>query len=362
MKNPLQHNSKRILFYLWTGFAFMLLIAFHEMSTFKVSFWTALINNIWRTSYVGFINFLFFEFFLSFIWRKRSYILYNIVIGVIGLWVFIMFWSYGLFLWRDTGIIIGIYMPLGSQGSKKLLLEAQMGFSAGSLFFFGIIRHIYNHVRLQHRTQQLDLEKKQAQLNYLKSQTNPHFLFNTLNNIYALVKSNNKLALESILRLSKILRFMLYETGGNYISIQKEIEIIEDYIQLEKLRYDGSLKINFDFQVENEDECIPPLLLVPLVENAFKHGVSETRDEPFIDIHLWVRGGQLYFMVKNSTEAVEDDLVINENIGLSNISRQLELLYKEYNLTVEPGKSVFTVGLKINLFSHVKDPIHENMR
>ncbi len=98
------------------------------------------------------------------------------------------------------------------------LLESQMAFSTGSVFFFGIIRHIYNYIKLKQAAQQLRIEKQAAELNYLRSQTNPHFLFNTLNNIYSLARDKSDLAPESILRLSKILRFMLYETGGDLYS------------------------------------------------------------------------------------------------------------------------------------------------
>src|SRR5439155_24846567 len=133
------------------------------------------------------------------------------------------------------------------------------------------------------------------------------------------------LAPESILRLSKILRFMLYETGGDYISVEQELKIISDYIALETLRYDESLHINFNHDVENMKQAIPPLLLMPLVENAFKHGVSETRAQPFVDIHLSIRNKGLSFIVKNSIETFPGDDKINENIGLSNLRRQLKL-------------------------------------
>jgi LytS/YehU family sensor histidine kinase len=189
-------------------------------------------------------------------------------------------------------------------------------------------------------------------LNYLKSQTNPHFLFNTLNNIYSLARDKSDLAPESILRLSKILRYMLYETGGAYIAIEQELKIINDYIELEKLRYDESLHINFNHDIEDLKQAIPPLLLIPLAENAFKHGVSETRGRPFVDIHLSIKQRQLSFTVKNSSETLPGENV-KENIGLSNLRRQLELLYKDFNLSVQQGESVFTATLKINLASHV---------
>ena len=146
---------------------------------------------------------------------------------------------------------------------------------------------------------------------------------------------------------------MLYETGGAYIAIEQELKIISDYISLEQLRYDDSLHVNFNYDVEDMRQALPPLLLIPLVENAFKHGVSETRDQPFVNIHLAVNQRQLTFVIKNSSEVISGDRSVKENIGLSNLRRQLELLYTDFNLSVQQGDAVFTATLKINLASHV---------
>jgi LytS/YehU family sensor histidine kinase len=150
-----------------------------------------------------------------------------------------------------------------------------------------------------------------------------------------------------------MLRYMLYETGGSYIAIEQDLKIIGDYIELEKLRYDDSLRVNFNYDIEDMKQALPPLLLIPLVENAFKHGVSETRNRPFVDIHLSVKNRQLAFFVNNSTEDSTEETTIKENIGLSNLRRQLELLYTDYTLTFQRQPSVFKATLKINLSSHV---------
>src|SRR5258707_6884544 len=136
---------------------------------------------------------------------------------------------------------MGFYIPI-PPGSHDV--SAQMEFSVGAFLLYGVILYIYNHNQLKKRAQLLLIEKQRAELNYLKSQTNPHFLFNTLNNIYSLSRDKSDQAPETILRLSKILRYMLYEAGGEYIAIEQELKIIGDYISLEKLRYDDSLRIN----------------------------------------------------------------------------------------------------------------------
>ena len=353
-------DIKLFKFYLWVGLAFAVLWVFHDTANYPGMFRESVLNNIWRNSYIIVLNFIFFEYTVPFILRKRKYIIYNILLAIPALCLYFMFWSYGLYTWRLLGILFHIYTPLTPFTSLGHALEAQMSYSASSVFFFGIIRHIYNYIKLKQAAQQLRIEKQAAELNYLKSQTNPHFLFNTLNNIYSLAKDKSDLAPESILRLSKILRFMLYEADGAYISVEQELKIISDYIELEKLRYDDSFRINFSYDVEDMKQALPPLLLMPLVENAFKHGASETRNLPFVEIHLSVTKRQLAFTVKNSTEAIPGDgnlpaeqAGVKENIGLSNLRRQLELLYKDYDLSVQQAEGVFKAILKINLASHV---------
>jgi len=146
---------------------------------------------------------------------------------------------------------------------------------------------------------------------------------------------------------------MLYETNGKYIAIEQELKVISDYIALEKLRYDESLRINFNYDIEDMKQALPPLLLIPLVENAFKHGVSETRSQPFVDIHLSVKQRRLTLIIKNSADNITGEQNVKENIGLFNLRRQMELLYTDYSLSVEQQASIFTASLHINLASHV---------
>ena len=346
-------DKKLVKFYLWVGLGFFLIGIVHSLGTYPDSPFSVVINNFWSVVYIILLNFILFEYTIPYVIGKRKTIIYNILLGLLLLWVHMMLYSYGSYGWRELGIQSGIYSPLKKFPSLNELLQNRMAYSMGSVFFFGIIRHIYNYIKLKQSAQQLRIEKQGAELNYLKSQTNPHFLFNTLNNIYSLARDKSDLAPESILRLSKILRFMLYETGGNFIAIEQEIKIISDYIDLEKLRYDDSLRVNFNHDIEDMKQALPPLLLIPLVENAFKHGVSETRGNPFVDIHLSVKNRQLSFVVKNSTEEFAAEHNIKESIGLKNLRRQLELLYTDYHLSVQKGESVFTTILKINLASHV---------
>ncbi|MDP4261397.1 MAG: histidine kinase [Bacteroidota bacterium] len=340
-------DIKRFKFYLWVGLVFLLLGFFSNLAEHPGAAFKRALNNIWAASYVTVLNYFLFEYTLPELSRKKIFKSLLLIAGHIFLY------SWGAYIWRCIGMGLNIYTPFVTFPSVSKAVSDRMAYSVESVFFFGIIRHVYNYIKLKQAAQQLRIEKQQAELNYLRSQTNPHFLFNTLNNIYSLARDKSDLAPESVLRLSKILRFMLYETGGEYIAIEQELKIISDYIALEKLRYDDSLRVNFNYDIEDMKQALPPLLLIPLVENAFKHGVSETRDRPFVDIHLSVNKRQLVFFVKNSSEELPGEGRVKENIGLSNLRRQLELLYKDYNLSVQQDEYIFTATLKINLASHV---------
>lgn len=342
-------DFKRFKLYLWMGLGYLLLWMLIDILSTPETFFKKIINNTWLISYLIVINFILFEYtlpFINFTWKRM-------LLTPILLWAHLMFYSFGLYAWRHIGILLHIYFEIRTHPSVEEGIEYHMPYSLLSILFFGTIRYTYDYRRLKEAAQQLRIEKQEAELNYLKSQTNPHFLFNTLNNIYALARAKSDLAPESILRLSKILRYMLYETSGAYIAIEQELKIISDYIALEKLRYDESLRVNFNYDVEDMHQALPPLLLIPLVENAFKHGVSETRHLPFVDIHLSVKNRQLTLIIENSVEDLAADQTIKENIGLSNLRRQLELLYKEYNLSTQKSPAQFTATLTINLASHV---------
>ena len=204
-------DRKKIIFYLLVAVVYIFLWVYHNASKCPGNFSPFLFNNIWRGIYVLVINFIFFEHAIPFVLRKKKFILYNFLLGIVCLWGFMMLWSFGFLAWRRIGSLLHVYnSTLITYDSIEHELEAQMAYSMGSVFFFGILRHIYNYIKLKQATQQLRIEKQEAELNYLKSQTNPHFLFNTLNNIYSLARDKSDLAPESILRLSKMLRFMLY--------------------------------------------------------------------------------------------------------------------------------------------------------
>jgi sensor histidine kinase YesM len=196
-------------------------------------------------------------------------------------------------------------------------------------------------------------EKLEAELKFLRNQTNPHFLMNTLNNIYALARKKSDDTAEVVMKLSELLRFMLYESDGYFISLNDEVKVLEDYLDLEMMRYNDRLSVSFNKAIDHDNYRITPRLLLPFIENAFKHGISETRFESFIRIDIAAKEGWLDFTIGNTKENCHPDTPRN-NIGLINVKRQLELSYKEYKLDVQNGGDTFTVHLSINLESHVQ--------
>ena len=221
------------------------------------------------------------------------------------------------------------------------------------IFISGIAIALKQHSvsnRLMQREKSLQKEKLETELNFLKAQINPHFLFNTLNSIYALALKKSDDTADVVVKLSKLLRFVLYEAQAKTIAIDREIQFLKDYIELESIRYDQRLKVRFDFETDNPNTLIVPLLLVPFVENAFKHGASETTAEAFIAIDLRLKNNRLSFVVENSFESESNGH--QEGIGLKNLRRQLELLYPDFDLHTESriaGETVFKATLQLGL-------------
>jgi two-component system, LytTR family, sensor kinase len=232
-------------------------------------------------------------------------------------------------------------------------------FSTGSLIYHGLALTFVTGIvatlklmRWQHQTQlqvvTLQKQMMEAELRYLKGQINPHFLFNTLNNIYSLARKGSAATADSVLKLSKLMRFMLFEAGHSRIMLRNEITLIENYIELERLRYTDRLAIDFKHELDNPDQEIAPLLLIHFVENAFKHGISETHSSSFINIDIKLQANLLSVIIKNSIPPTNLETT-GANIGLENVRRQLELLYPNHRLDIASNPDTFHVTLTIPL-------------
>ena len=202
----------------------------------------------------------------------------------------------------------------------------------------------------QQRNQALEKDKLEAELKFLKSQMNPHFLFNTLNNLYALTLKKSEQAPDVVIKLSEILDYMLYHSNDKEVKLSDEIKLIENYLKLEKIRYCDRLTLETKINGNAEGHRIAPLILLPFIENSFKHGASRDTSNPFVSIEISITEQYLTLNVKNSFE-IENQSRENytEGIGLKNVRRRLELLYpNKHVLKIDKESNIFSIYLCIN--------------
>lgn len=254
------------------------------------------------------------------------------------------YWSFGLGLIASM-ILAGIlqrtanyyiYYPLyypGLQGeffSAYQISKYVLNINSVVILTAGIKILKYWYVNEQMKGS-LEKEKLAAELKFLKAQIHPHFLFNTLNNLYSLTLQKSEKAPEVVLRLSGLMNYILYEANSRQVSLAKEIESIHNYIALEKIRYGDSLEISFDVSGNINGSKVAPMLLVPFVENSFKHGVSDEISDKWITINLNLTDDWLTFKVENSRSfpQPEREKVYAGGIGLKNVKRRLELIYPD---------------------------------
>ncbi|RAU81571.1 sensor histidine kinase [Pontibacter arcticus] len=217
--------------------------------------------------------------------------------------------------------------------------------------------YVVNYFKTQEEKKKLEQAKLTTELAFLRSQINPHFLFNTINDIYALTYQKSELAPEALLKLSGLLRYMLRESEQKQVLLTKEADYLQDVVDLQKIGLKGNAFIEFEQEGSINGKLIAPLMLIAFVENAFKHGVCTDPDNP-IEMHLRVENDTLYFTVFNQKNKDQKDKT--GGIGLTNVRRRLELLYPEkYNLTITEEEHTFKVALTLQLAGKSINPDHK---
>lgn len=197
---------------------------------------------------------------------------------------------------------------------------------------------------------QVRIEKVNTEINYLRAQINPHFLFNTLNNLYGLALEKSEKTPEVILKLSKIMDYMLFELDGSKVPLEKDIENLENYIALERIRQGNNAKIVFYKSGTFGHQLIEPLLLLPLVENAFKHGINQLIEGAYLEIRLEVTGTGLRFEVLNNYRPSAAEKQMHPSLGLTNLRRRLELFYPGcHTLTIKDDFVNYQVKLTLEI-------------
>jgi len=193
----------------------------------------------------------------------------------------------------------------------------------------------------------LNNEKAKTELLHLKSQVNPHFFFNTLNNLYGLVGTDTKKAQELILKLSDMMRYSIYEGEKEVVKLKAEVEYLKNYIELHKMRYHKEIDVKFEAEIE-DDYKVMPLLFIILLENAFKHGIENLHKNAYVHLSIKTQNNEVFFEIENNFDISQEKG--NHGIGLENLKRRLELMYpKKHTLTLSVKENVYRAQLTLQL-------------
>ncbi|MFS4417898.1 sensor histidine kinase [Maribacter sp. 2307ULW6-5] len=213
------------------------------------------------------------------------------------------------------------------------------------------LRTVSDRLRLERRAQEKERENLKTELAFLRSQISPHFLFNVLNNVIALARANSPKLEPTILKLSSFMQYMLYETDDEKVLIKSEADYLQSYIDLQKLRFGDRLSLKVNLYLQEDWHTLEPMLLIPFVENAFKHGTGIIED-PIIEVSLAAADNLLVFKVRNKFVEKDQAKDKTSGIGLANVKRRLQLLYgTRHNLKIETNDVWYSVLLQIKLNS-----------
>jgi sensor histidine kinase YesM len=251
-----------------------------------------------------------------------------------------------------SGFYLLLFSSLIDYIFKGYYFIAYYSFWDISLFFaiYLFISGLLHLARGYFRAEELEKEKSQAELKALKSQINPHFLFNSLNSIYSMARKESKEVPEKIVQLSDLMRHIIYESDTDFIALEKEVEMLQNYIDMQNLR-SGKNQIVFNTIGEIKEKKIAPLLFLPFLENSFKHGMKGGAENAFVNIKLEVTGKVLHFEVENS-KGQANDLLSDKyhGIGIENVRKRLEMIYpNQHKLNILDNEETFKVLLQVQL-------------
>lgn len=251
-------------------------------------------------------------------------------------------------------------MPFDGQkppfGKFEIMPYFKTGFTIIGSFLVTTLVYVISKVKQEEkRTQQLTSEKGLMELKFLKSQINPHFIFNALNNIYSMIYMGDKNAGNSVLKLSEMLRYVMDECQAETIPIEREIHYIENYIDFQQLRAEKKMNVTFNKSILNHQILLPPMLFQPFVENCFKHSRIDQKPDAGITISLSENSDGLLFVAENTMASQKslNDLPKRDGIGINNVRKRLELLFPDqYSLEINKNQDLFQVKLFLNLNKH----------
>ncbi len=253
----------------------------------------------------------------------------------------IMFYYVSPILYPNTTDVVYFFIPYKIL-QAGVIINSPLVFMLG----FSVLHHVF---KLRDKAEQLEKENLHAELRFLRSQINPHFFFNTLNSLYGLTQERSDKAPEVVHKLSELMSFVLYESDEETIPLAKELKYIRNYIELEEVRYGDRFSCNLSAS-GNMDILIPPLLMLPFIENSFKHGIRHESNRGWINIGVNVTGNLFTFKIDNSIPSSPDETGDHHGLGIANVQRRLELLYpSKYNLKHGRSGMSYSVYLEIDL-------------
>jgi len=280
-----------------------------------------------------------------------------------GKFVLFVFYTFVVSIWLEMFISLVVFILITNYQADQMNPSSFDGLLLMvGLYFIIIIAVVIKLVRrsfqMQKRNTELDkhgfemeLKLKEAELKLLKAQIHPHFLFNTLNNLYGLTLEKSDEAPKLVLQLSEILDYILYRCDEKLVSLDEELANLKNYIEIEKIRYSGKLKLSTGFPEETGNLKIAPLILLPFVENAFKHGVSHFPGVAFVSIKTKIVETNLFFKIENSRNPILKKEESHSNgVGLKNVRKRLDLIYPEkHMLNIDEKEETFSVNLTLQL-------------
>ncbi|MEO9966891.1 MAG: histidine kinase [Reichenbachiella sp.] len=327
----------------WTGY---LLVKIFVVEFFREDKFTVILIEAIRLPLKMFLVYVLIFFLIPRFLLNKRYLIF--VVWLVLLVVFAAFARRAMDIYITYPISMlyfdkGVFWDFGTAFRNLVFIYPVVGLGTAIYLMSHWIRDYQMRTELQR-------EKLEAELKYLKAQVHPHFLFNTINNIYSLSLDRSPKTSQALLELSDLLSYMLYECNTRRMPLKTELELIENYINLEKLRYSERLDLRFEINSSVEGVDIAPLILLPFVDNCFKHGAGDTMAECYVHFEVTVVHGILNLNLKNSLPDHEKVSVKNSGIGLDNVKKRLEGEYPgKYDLEIEQASGSFNIRLKIDL-------------
>ncbi|HMH21198.1 MAG TPA: histidine kinase [Puia sp.] len=348
-----RHAAFWIFWWLFQGFLYAFTPGPHKLGLLGRLPLTMLDSLLFMTDHI-FLSYSLMYFVLPVYLLKNKYFAASI-------WIVILFLATGAMasvislyvinsvrIWLLPAIYGNYIMPHRDSFFIALLAGLRGGITIGGLATsIKLMKHWYVK---QQRILQLQKENMEAQLQVLKAQVHPHFLFNTLNNIYSYTQNTSAVASQLVMGLSDMLRYMLYEGSQPLVPLSKELKMIEEYIGLEKIRYGNKLELHIDMPAYTHDLNIAPLMLLPFAENCFKHGTSNILENPWLNLQITLKDNMMAMKLLNGKPPQADGSNRKPGIGIGNVRKRLELIYPgKHLLTITNDPDVFIVSLKVEL-------------